>query len=283
MTRWRVLLFCVMCVVRAVAAELTSQQLTDEYVAAVRAAYPKATVTVLAPLRVQVKRETGAEGTAFLDNLYAEISRDPSRKQDLLQRHVASLGETIREPGTDSIDRERIVPLVKDRSWLSDMSRAGGGGERLELIFETLNEDLLVVYGEDSPTSIRYFTKSVFEKSGIDRKELRALALRNLRRMLDGVDMLTIEGVNSLTAGGDFDASLLLIDEVWDKEKLQVKGEIVIALPARNMLLFADTNDIAAVASLVGLANRVVSEDPYSLTSQLFVRRDGAFRRYKSK
>jgi len=283
MTRWLVLLICVLGCLQASAAELTPQQITDEYAAAARAAYPKATVTVLAPLKVQVKGESGGEGTAYLDNLYAQITSDPSRKQDLLQRHVASFAQTFVDPGARSIARDKIVPLVKDREWLKDMRRAGTDKQVIELIYEPLNEDLLVVYGEDTPTSVQYFASEVFEKSGIDRKELRALAVRNLRGILNGVDLLKVEGVSSLTSGGDFDASLLLIDEVWDKEKLQVKGEIVVAIPARNMLLFADGNDIAAVASLRRLADRVVSEDPYSLTSQLFVRRDGAFRRYKSK
>lgn len=284
MSRWLLSLLCILALLPASAAELTRKQLTDEYVAAVHAAYPTATVTVVAPLQVKVKGAAGGEGTAFLDNLYAEISRNPSRKQDLLQRHVASIAQIMKSDAErESVASESIVPLVKDRGWLKDMRSAGTGGKPLEFVYEPLNEDLLVVYGEDTPSSIQYFVSSVFEKTGIDRKDLRALAVKNLHRILDGVDLIRIEGVNSLTTGGDFDASLLLIDEVWNKENLQVKGEIVVAIPARNMLLFADSADAQAVDALARLAKRVESEDSYSLTAQLFVRRDGTFQRYVSK
>lgn len=139
------------------------------------------------------------------------------------------------------------------------------------------------ISSSDTSRRIQYFVSSVFDKSGVDRKELRTRALQNLRRVLDGIEMRKVAGVNSLTTGTDFDASLLLVDEVWNKERLHVKGEIVVAIPARNLLLFADSGDAHAVDELARLARKVESEDTYSLTSQLFIRRAGAFRRYVSK
>ena len=75
------------------------------------------------------------------------------------------------------IDPNQIVPVVKDRPWLSEVRKAmAGKGDVKENVFDDLNSDLVVVYAEDGPTNIRYLSPADLEHARIPHSELRRLA-----------------------------------------------------------------------------------------------------------
>jgi uncharacterized protein YtpQ (UPF0354 family) len=103
------------------------------------------------------------------------------------------------------------------------------------------------------------------------------LACENLKRLVPDPDIQMQDGIYRIRAGGDYDACLLLLDDFWAEAKLDVKGELVAAVPARDFLLVADSADTEAVARLRAMAKSIASRAPYRLTPKLFVRRDGRF------
>lgn len=263
------------------AAALSPERFTTEVVGALHQALPDHTVTVTEPLRLKLRSPTGKEATAFLDNAYNDYVRDPSARADIVDRYVASLLETTSD--ADDLDPERIIPVIKDRAWLEEMRRAGtdeGSGAIAEQVTEDFNGDLVIVYAEDSPTSTRYFSPEDLEKIGLSQKALRSLAVNNLRRILPPVETHSGSLVSMLTAGGDYVASLLLIDDIWNPERLAVEGEIVVAVPSRDIILFTGSRNEQGLRKLQELARKTVSENSYSLTDQIFVYRDGRFQRF---
>jgi uncharacterized protein YtpQ (UPF0354 family) len=254
---------------------------TDEYVAALRAALPAIKIESVKPLEVKVTLPDGKSSTAFLINAYNDLQRDPSSRKAIIERQVASMVE-VSKPD-EGLDKRNIVPVIKDRAWMSETAKsrqAVGGGAAFQHVHEDFNEDLVIVYAEDRPTNTHYFEESALKKAGVDRKDLRELAKENLRRILPDLEREEIGGVSLLSAGGDYDASLLLFEEIWSGDLLKVKGEIVVAVPARNVVLFAPASDPARVEELEALVRRVFAENSYTLTDQLFVFRKGRFQRY---
>jgi uncharacterized protein YtpQ (UPF0354 family) len=75
-------------------------------------------------------------------------------------------------------------------------------------------------------------------------------------------------------ADGNYEASLLLFSDLWAREREKLRGEPVAAVPARDLLLFADSADADAVAQLRQLAAKMRAEATYSLTDRLFVLRE---------
>jgi uncharacterized protein YtpQ (UPF0354 family) len=257
---------------------LSPERFTAEFVAALHKALPAQTVTVTEPLRLQLKDRNGEESRAFLDNAYNEYLRDPSAKAAIIDRYLASLAET--SAAEEKLDPQRIVPVIKDAAWPREMKRSMGDGAA-EQVVEDFNGDLVVVYAEDSPTSTRYFSADQLREAGVSRTELRKLAVTNLRRLLPPPEVHSGPLVSMLTAGGDYVVSLLLLDELWAADRLKVDGEIVVAAPARDILLFTGSNNATGVAQLQEMARKTVAESSYSLTDQLFVYRDGRFQRFK--
>ena len=83
-----------------------------------------------------------------------------------------------------------------------------------------------------------------------------------------------------LVAGGNYEASLLLLDHVWNGGSLKVQGEIVIGVPARDLLLVTGSENQRGLARIREIAAEVVAESPYALTRELFVYRKGRFVRF---
>ena len=131
---------------------------------------------------------------------------------------------------------------------------------------------------------LRNFARELRE-AGIQVSVLTAMPNYPLGKIFDGYTgrfsvREEIDGVSMLSAGGDYDASLLLVDEIWSGDMLKVDGEIVVAVPARNVLLFVPAADEARVKELKALVRRVFAEYSYTLTDQLFIYRKGRFQRY---
>lgn len=258
-----------------------SRAFTDAYVAALRAAQPTFKVEIVKPLEVRVTMADGVVSTAYLDNAYQAVQRDPASQAEVIARHVGMMAN-LDDTGT-GIEVKNIVPVIKDRAWVSETQAArppSANGVPFKYVYDDFNHDLVIVYAEDQPTTTNYFDAQELEKAGVDRNGLRSLAVANLLRILPDLKREEIDGVSMLSAGGDYDASLLLVDEIWSGDMLKVDGEIVVAVPARNVLLFVPAADEARVKELKALVRRVFAEYSYTLTDQLFIYRKGRFQRY---
>jgi uncharacterized protein YtpQ (UPF0354 family) len=142
---------------------------------------------------------------------------------------------------------------------------------------DTYNSELVVLYAEDTPKNMRYLTDDDVTELGIERDELRQLAVENLRRLLPNVEMTGDKGVFLMQAGGDYEASLLLIESIWNSGQIEVEGEIVVAIPARGILIITGSQNRGGLRKVRDLAEKTASEASYRLTSQLFVFRAGRF------
>lgn len=260
---------------------LSPQQFTEEFRAAMEAVLPGATVTVVEPLHLTIKSEDGETARAFLDNAYSEYAGKPGIKSEVLARYVAAFAERTREAGP--LNPQQIVPVIKDRAWAKDVRRATkarGVDAPAEQVVEELNKDLVIVYAEDNPQNIRYFGPKDLQEAGLQKDELRALAIENLRRILPSPEAVNGPLISIMTAGSDYVPSLLLLDEIWSGGKLGVDGEIVIAIPTRDVLLFTGSDNKEGVKKLRELAKKTAADGPYSLTDRLFVYRGGKFERF---
>jgi uncharacterized protein YtpQ (UPF0354 family) len=174
---------------------------------------------------------------------------------------------------------DAIVPVVKDKAWIASAlaMNVGDGEKKVELVEESLNEELSVLYAIDTPTNIKYLRPDEVEQLGLDARALRSLAVGNLRQRLPRLEIQRGPELAMVVAGGDFEASLLLFDDLWEREAGKIRGELVAAVPARDLLVFADSANANALDRLKDLAKTQCAKGSYPLTSALFVRRGGRF------
>lgn len=217
---------------------------------------------------------TGQTTSTDLRNAYEVYLRNPEDLDNVIRRYVGVLAEAVRLGDTKAvIDRSRIVPVLKSNRWVEGV-RKSQNGTAPELLAEPFNSELTIVYAEDRPQSVRFLTTR--DDVG-DRTKLRDAALANLQRVLPKIEMEAGANGNYLIhAGGSYEASLLLVDGLWSSGQIKVDGDIVAAVPARDVLLITGSRNRASVARLRELATKLAT-GPYALTPALFVYRDGKF------
>lgn len=245
---------------------------TEHVANRVRAAVPGMEVTVVGDLELAIRTGDDGNNRAFLNNAYQMfLGESPKQRDALVGRFVQSFAEAAKglERSADA-----IIPVIKDRGWLAETResmRAMGSEGQQDHVHESLNDDLVVVYAIDTPSNIAYLNSDELDKLGVRREDLRTLAVRNLRGLLPGIEVQRGEKLSMVTADGNYEASLLLFSDLWARESERMRGVPVAAVPARDLLLFADSADADAVAQLRDIAAKARAEATYGLTDRVFL------------
>ena len=248
---------------------MSPAEFTNHCVERIRAEVPQAVVAVVQPLRLTIERRGTPDTTLPLEDAYEAYRQAPDKLDEIVKLFAAGVREAA--PAEGAIDPSLIVPVVRERTWLKDVGAEGGAG----LVFDDLNDELIIVYAEDTPSALSYFSPVELQKAEIDRSGLRQLAADNLLRLLPQIERRGEDGLFQVKAGGDFEASLLAIGTVWRKESFDVKGDFVFAIPAVGTLYLTGSEDKSGIASLRKMGGAVHEQAAQKLSPHLFVLRDG--------
>lgn len=254
---------------------LSKDEFTAYYIQVLKRRLPDIGVELSAAMELSLKVRGGASYTAYLDNAYHSYRQDPGNLKGVVDRFIGSMSETMETKAATVPDPELIVPVVKDRGWADEVraavQEAGHPEEGLRMVVDDLNEDLIVVYAEDRPDSLVYFNRAGLQDAGVPREGLRELAVRNLLRQLPPIQRHGGEGVYGLAAGGNLEASLLLVPDLWTKAWFPVRGDLVVAIPARDLLFVTGTDEPERIEALRNTVATAYRESPYRLTPKLFL------------
>ena len=126
-------------------------------------------------------------------------------------------------------------------------------------VLRDLHNGLLVAYLVDEGTRFDYLQNRHLIAAGIDEDRLHKTAIDNLYSLAERHLWIQPYGpVFTLFMGGNFEASVLLLDTVWDISLAKhVQGEFVAAVPARDVLSFGDSSSPDAVAELRAIIDRL--------------------------
>lgn len=116
--------------------------------------------------------------------------------------------------------------------------------------------------------------------AGLTPQALLETGLRNLAAIVNGgkpgLSMRAHGSIQALLMGGHFEASLVLLDALWDGPlKARAPGGIVMAMPARDICAFCDAGSAAGVQELRALVERITQGGDHLLTTNLYARRNG--------
>jgi len=227
---------------RAGAPDLTRRALTEIVAELVRAR--GIAVEVVGDLKLR----HGRHDESRLDNLWAMCQgASVSQRVALIEQRVASEVEvTAMAPATDI---GSIRPIIRPESYRADL--ASPCPQRL------LAGDLWVFYGYDLPNNIQFMTERDREQAKLSLDDLHGLAVRNLRRAMTNVKIDGTPSAREVSAGGDYESSLLLLDELWAKQATEWPAGVIAVAPTIGALYLADAGDPAAVEMILGSAHDV--------------------------
>ncbi len=134
-----------------------------------------------------------------------------------------------------------------------------------------------VAYLFDQGDSYGYVTLGQVKAAGISDAELHGKALANLLAMTErqqrGLRLHKMSESCGLTLDGQFEASLVLVDELWTETvKSYAPNGAVMCIPSRDVCAFCDAKSAAGIAQLKAVAEKVSANGQHLLSEALFIR-----------
>src|SRR5689334_7645921 len=110
----------------------------------------------------------------------------------------------------------------------------------------------MVAYLVDVGQSFEYVQNRHLSRAHLTEDELHEMSMNNLLAfMSDRTSMQSNGNIFAMFLDGNFEASLLLLDELWEQSLIQyAPNGFVIAVPARDILAFADAATEAGIEEL---------------------------------
>lgn len=214
--------------------------------------------------------------TQRLDNAYAEFKAKPKNRSEIVGRWLGNLAELL-EPR--KFERDRVMPFLKSRDFKMDDPPAGKPlpGSRTALFHDVLNDELVVYYVHSGDHNFHFLTREEIAELGLGDEEARALAQRNLRARTPERGFVDFPVGWAVHVGGNFEATMLVDELIWDDERFKSQEWVFAAAPDRNTLLTSVDSSVWGVWTLSFMAATLCRSESYPISPKLFVRREGRF------
>ena len=174
---------------------------------------------------------------------------------------------------------QKAVAYLKPEIPVSDPAPALLLGADDSPILRPFAPGLLTTYLIDEGESFSYVQGRDLREAGIAADELHRQAVANLAELAEGKVTVRASGpVWALFVDGTFEASLLLLDDLWTHGLRAYARDPVVAIPARDVLAFCDADSAAGVSELRAVVKRVWPTGDHLLSESLHRRVDGMWR-----
>ncbi|WP_396185802.1 DUF1444 family protein [Flavobacterium sp.] len=223
-------------------------------------------------LEIQTEFENSNEYKHFLNNCYSEYLREPESIEEVFEKYLNSSDSLYKPNG--KINKSDILPVIKDERFIQSILEINPDFEKNHT-YEKYNSELYIFYVEDTETNINYLTQEDFEKLNIEKSELKKIAVENLSNSIE-IERHGENGYFMLLADGNYESSMILLD-IWNEENFKVKGEIIVGIPSRDLLIITGKNDTENIAKLKQTINEINENGDHLVSKKMFEYKNGKF------
>ena len=221
---------------------LSAEEFANKYLLELKKNNPSVEYSLAPDLSAKANYK-GGEYSHFPDNAYREYLLEPDSIEQVLSKFTQTANELYNEK--QKIDISKIIPVIKPRDFITEVKKltAAKDSANFSIPFNEYNNELLILYAEDKENSLDYLTKDKLGQLHISQDSILALALKNFDKILPKIERTGNKGRYIVTAGGTYEASLLLLNSFWSSKNFFVQGDIVVAVPSRDILLITGSRD----------------------------------------
>ena len=224
-------------------------------------------------LELRTKIDSQDEMLHLLDNSYAEYNNYPKDLDEIIDKYTNASKELF-EP-KEFVRLERIIPIIKDRRFLEETIKISPHFIN-DFLFEEYNKELFIFYAENRKTTIGYLKKDEVDHLNICFEELHNKAIENLEELATKIERHGENGEYMLTMGGDFESSLILL-KLWNKENFPVEGEIVMAIPARDVIFITGSANTENIEKIRAKVTEINQTGAHVVSDKLFILKNDKF------
>lgn len=253
---------------------IDQDQFSSKFIDKLRKSVPEIEIQEKSGLSI-VSKYDGEEYSHFLNNAYSEYNREPDSLESILDKYVTSTLE-LYKPKVP-VKESRIVPVIKDNRFLDELKRIQKD-EDTNNVYGRYNEELIIFFVEDRDNSINYLTIKDTANLGVSKDSLLEFSLENLNSLLPPIESHNNDEYYIVIADGYYESSLILLRDIWTKENFPVEGEIVIAIPTRDVLLVTGSDNQKGVDKVIKVVEDLDQTGDHLVSNKLYVLDDGIFK-----
>lgn len=258
-----------------VEAIMTPEEFTRAFVAKMEELHPNAQVRAEGALKLSITWNSSVV-RIHLDNVYKLHVSEPENADTIISHYINSLAGSFDKSLGPTI--EQLVPVIQTDEFLnSDTGELVS--DQNSVPSRLLAGELHVVYAFDTPFAVKYVER---ERLGeiLDEPEFETIAKDNLRRIMVQPTIEAYPTFATVSAGDSYGASLLLIDEFWSADEFRFRGDIVVFVVARDLLLVTGSEENEGVEAAMKIAHNMIGQVAYAISASPIVRRDGKWQSF---
>ncbi|MFT3934420.1 MAG: DUF1444 family protein [Chitinophagaceae bacterium] len=256
---------------------MTEKEFAKLYLDSLSKKYPSVKFELNPDLAITAKKGD-LDYKYYIDNAFIAYKAEPDSISEIISRYVASTTDLYANKKGVNVDN--VVPVIKPVEYLEEINSLNKDGKSFPMITEKYNDQLIIAYAEDSKNSIRYLTESDFKALSISRDTLKSIALRNFDKIIPNIQRQGGNGLFMVTAGGDYEASLILLSSIWTKENFPVDGDFIVAIPNRDMLMITGSKNKTGIAKIKEIVADSYKTGNYQVSDQLYKWTGNKFEKY---
>jgi uncharacterized protein YtpQ (UPF0354 family) len=236
--------------------------------AAIRQADPELNIVVdEGAVNLKVVLPDGTEAAINPDNLHINLqaASDDAARSAVLGDFVANTLDAVSgmsETSSADMPLDRVMPVLRAYDFLQEP-------EASTLPTTEFPGGLTVYWVIDQLTSTQSVSDEQLAASGLTQAELGARALENLRKRAEDIQLVDMGGSTGIVLDGYYESSLLLLPEFWQDIDTRL-GTVVAAPLARDVVIYLDGDDAAAVANVRDIVRTQFGQVAYPVSSDLF-------------
>ena len=246
-----------------------AQAFTEAFANLCRKTAPTLKFNVVGPLLLQVETPDGPV-SAHLDTVYSICKHDHEGCATFARRIIDAMATGFSSRHAESLSQLRIV--VRPSRFLDELSPVGG---KTHPIAEPLVGDLWTIAVRDAPTAIVTLGQADLDTLKVDGAAALAAGKHNVESTLGAKFAAGLpkvepgEGVAGLR-GNDYLASLLALPDLWEPLAEKFDGQLYVAAPASDYVIFADARAKGNAAEMARFAAEIAHAAKRPLSTEVF-------------
>ena len=183
--------------------------------------------------------ENSARRSNFgLSPFYKEYEANPAAIELAIEHCVKATGLLAA-----NIDLAKVVPVIKSAKYLD-------GKQPFPLVNERYNDQLMILYAVEGKDGFSYLPTVVLDSMRLSTDTLKEVAIKNFYTTV----LPKMKKVNSpsgkgylFTTESQYLASMILMPQRWMKENVDVKGDIIVAIPYPDLVYVTGTEEAEGI------------------------------------
>lgn len=210
---------------------------------------------------------------SFIKRLFGKPEQQPEPQQKQQEQPEQQQQPANNQPQAETTEKPKgtvILPRIKvnygHAMYANDGDKSFKGNapgfeipQDQQPIMHDLYEDLMLCFAVDTGSSYELLQNKILSQNpGLTPEKLYEACVHGLAGEVDG--QIKIHGdpeeIVMVTAGGNFEAALILLPYFWENIHNIMGSEVVVAIPARDLLFITKASNPAAVSKLKNMVQQ---------------------------